>query len=134
MLNPRANPLFPVKGIWMPCVPTKVTFFAWEAAWGKVLTLDKLQRRGWHLPNHCYLCGQDEESIHHILLHCPMVSPFWDPLFLLNWLLLGLSKNCQGCSLQLEGLFCWTKEKKDLEICSTLHLLDCLERAQSHSF
>ncbi|RVX12477.1 hypothetical protein CK203_011494 [Vitis vinifera] len=27
-------------------VPTKVAFFAWEATWGKVLTLDKLQRRG----------------------------------------------------------------------------------------
>ena len=25
--------------------------------WGKVLTLDKLQRRGWQLPNRCYLCG-----------------------------------------------------------------------------
>ncbi|RVW30917.1 hypothetical protein CK203_097314 [Vitis vinifera] len=26
-------------------VPTKVAFFAWEATWGKVLTLDRLQRR-----------------------------------------------------------------------------------------
>ncbi|RVW67179.1 hypothetical protein CK203_062497 [Vitis vinifera] len=26
--------------------PTKVAFFAWEATWGKVLTLDRLQRRG----------------------------------------------------------------------------------------
>ena len=37
---------FPAKGIWVPNVPTKAVFFAWEAAWGKVLTLDKLQRRG----------------------------------------------------------------------------------------
>ena len=26
--------------LWNPCVPTKVGFFAWEAWWGKVLTLD----------------------------------------------------------------------------------------------
>ena len=60
---------FPVKQIWMASVPSKVSFFAWEAVWGKVLTLDKLQRRGWHLPNRCFLCGCAEETIHHILLH-----------------------------------------------------------------
>ena len=37
---------FPVKQILMAYVPSKVSFFTWEAAWGKVLTLDKLQRRG----------------------------------------------------------------------------------------
>ncbi|RVW74561.1 Copper-transporting ATPase PAA1, chloroplastic [Vitis vinifera] len=37
---------FPKKGIWVDKVPTKVAFFAWEASWEKVLTLDKLQRRG----------------------------------------------------------------------------------------
>ena len=62
MLIPRVTPLFPIKGIWVNCVPTKATFFAWETAWGKILTLDKLQIRGWHLPNRCYLCGRDEES------------------------------------------------------------------------
>ncbi|RVX01992.1 hypothetical protein CK203_019452 [Vitis vinifera] len=37
--------------VWVAKVPTKIAFFAWEATWGKVLTLDRLQRRGWHLPN-----------------------------------------------------------------------------------
>ena len=77
----RVTPLFPIKGIWVHCVPTNATFFAWEAAWGKILTLDKLQRRGWHLPNRCYLCGRDEESAQHILLHCPMVIHLWDLFF-----------------------------------------------------
>ncbi|RVW95641.1 hypothetical protein CK203_031611 [Vitis vinifera] len=31
--------------------PTKVAFYAWEATWGRVLTLDRLQKRGWQLPN-----------------------------------------------------------------------------------
>ena len=84
VLNPSATPLFPVKGIWVPCVPIKATFcFAWEAAWVKLFTLDKLQRRGWHLPNRCYLCGCDEESIHHIFLHCLVVNPLWDLFFAL---------------------------------------------------
>ncbi|RVW55245.1 hypothetical protein CK203_067047 [Vitis vinifera] len=42
---------FPHSNVWVGKVPTKIAFFAWEATWGKVLTLDRLQRRGWHLPN-----------------------------------------------------------------------------------
>ncbi|RVX21923.1 putative E3 ubiquitin-protein ligase LUL4 [Vitis vinifera] len=34
---------FPSRSIWVARVPTKVAFFAWEASWGKVLTLDRLQ-------------------------------------------------------------------------------------------
>ena len=37
---------FPVRCIWVDKVPTKAVFFAWEATWGKILTLDRLQRRG----------------------------------------------------------------------------------------
>ena len=28
--------------IWVDKLPTKIAFFAWEATWGKVLTLDRL--------------------------------------------------------------------------------------------
>ncbi|RVW54967.1 Transposon TX1 uncharacterized 149 kDa protein [Vitis vinifera] len=62
---------FPWRIIWSPCVPTKVGFFAWEASWGKVLTQDHLKRRGWSLANRCFLCCDDEETINHILIHCP---------------------------------------------------------------
>ena len=33
---------FPERSIWVDKVPTKVVFFAWQASWEKVLTLDKL--------------------------------------------------------------------------------------------
>ena len=45
VLSPRTNSVFLAKCIWMSCIPSKSVFFAWEAAWEKVLTLDKLQRR-----------------------------------------------------------------------------------------
>ncbi|RVW28251.1 putative glucan 1,3-alpha-glucosidase [Vitis vinifera] len=54
---------FPAKCIWVDKVPTKAAFFAWEAAWGKILTLDRLQKRGWQLPNRCFLCGCEEENV-----------------------------------------------------------------------
>ncbi|RVW88955.1 hypothetical protein CK203_029438 [Vitis vinifera] len=42
---------FPYKGVWVDKVPTKAAFFAWEATWGKILTLDGLQKWGWQFPN-----------------------------------------------------------------------------------
>ena len=33
MLQPRRDIIFPTKGVWVSCAPTKTTFFAWEAAW-----------------------------------------------------------------------------------------------------
>ena len=113
----------------MPCVPTKAAFFAWEAAWGKILTLDKLQRRGWRLPNRCYLCDHDEEFVHHILLHCLVVNFLWDVFFSLVGFSWVLSKTVKDAPTQLEGFFCWKNEKKDLEIYSPLHFLDNVEGA-----
>ena len=55
-LDPSCAVPFPWSISWSPCVPTKVGFFAWEASWGKVLTLDQLKRRGWNLANICFLC------------------------------------------------------------------------------
>ena len=71
-------------------MPTKVGFFAWEASWGKVLTQDQLKRRGWILANRCFLCCDDEETINHILSHCPKARVLWNLVFSLfgvNWVL-----------------------------------------------
>ena len=51
-------------------MPTKASFLAWEASWGRVLTLDQLKRRGWLVTNRCFLCLMEEESVNHSLLHC----------------------------------------------------------------
>ena len=72
------GPVFPHSNVWVGKIPTKIAFFAWEAIWGKVLTLDRLQRRGWHLPNRCFLCGCEEETINHILIHCTMAKGLWN--------------------------------------------------------
>ena len=81
---------FPWSIIWSPDVPTKVGFFAWEASWGKVLTVDQLKRRGWNLANICFLCCAEEETINHILVHCSKARVLWDLVFTLlgvNWVL-----------------------------------------------
>ena len=92
---------FPKNCIWVDRVPTKVVFFAWEATWGKVLTLDRLQKRGWQLPNRCFLCGCEEETVNHILLQCIVVrvlSKIVLALFGIQWVFLETVK---------EVLFSW---------------------------
>ena len=32
--------------VWNSWVPMRVSFFAWEATWARILTLDQLKRRG----------------------------------------------------------------------------------------
>ncbi|KAJ9708505.1 hypothetical protein PVL29_000510 [Vitis rotundifolia] len=79
---------FPKKNIWVERVPSKIVFFTWEAAWGRIMTLDRLQRRGWQFPNRCFLCGCKEESVNHILIHCTVVKVLWDlvlGLFGVKW-------------------------------------------------
>ena len=39
--------VFPKSNVWVDRVLTKIAFFAWENVWGKVLSLDRLQKRGW---------------------------------------------------------------------------------------
>ena len=54
------------------------------------LTLDKLQRRGWSLANRCILCGKEEDTGDHILLHYELTRAVWDlllSLFGLYWVL-----------------------------------------------
>ena len=43
---------FPHRLVWNLAVPQIIGVFAWEASWGKVLTIDQLKRRGLTLVNH----------------------------------------------------------------------------------
>ena len=64
--------------IWKPKVPSKVVFFAWTAALGKILMIDNLcVRKLWNL-DWCYMCKCGRELVDHLLLHCPIVRDQWD--------------------------------------------------------
>ena len=85
MMKPGGLSMFPSERVWRVRVPPKVAFFAWEASWGKVLTLDQLQRRGHSLANRCFLGLSKVEMVDHLLLHHAKDSgsvkfsflPFW---------------------------------------------------------
>ena len=71
----------PSRLVWNPVVPPKIRVLAWEAAWGKVLMLDQLKRRGMAFANRCFMCKEEEETIDHLLIHCKSAKMLWD-LFL----------------------------------------------------
>ena len=68
----------PHRLIWNPVAPQKIGVFAWEAVWGKVLTLDQLKRRGMTFANRCFMCEKEEEIIDHLLIHCKFAKMLWD--------------------------------------------------------
>ena len=78
-LSPAGD--FPHRLIWNSVVSSKMGIFSWEAAWGKILTLDNLKRRGMAFANRCFLCEEDEETVDHLLIHCKSAKMLWD-LFL----------------------------------------------------
>ena len=80
VLDCSPHVVFPSRSIWNPVIPLRMGFFAWEASWGRVLTLDQLKRRGRALANRCFLCEEDEEDINHLLLHCKKAKMLWDLL------------------------------------------------------
>ena len=98
-LEPSSTISFPSNIVWKSCVQPKVSFFGWEATWGKTLTLDQIQKRGWLLGNRCYLCQMHEESINYILLHCAKTRTLWE--------LFSLFLGCSGCCLCQLGQLFW---------------------------
>ena len=81
ILELEGSSMFPSESIWRVRVPPKIAFFAWEASWGKVLTLKQLQRRGFFLANRCFLCLSKVETVDHLLLHCVKTQVLWNLLF-----------------------------------------------------
>jgi hypothetical protein len=64
-------------------VPSKVCFFLWTVALGRVLTTDNLRRRQLVVLDWCCMCKWDRETINHLFLHCPVARDLWDMIFCL---------------------------------------------------
>ncbi|KAJ9673635.1 hypothetical protein PVL29_023281 [Vitis rotundifolia] len=111
LVGPNAS-TFPNKAIWVDKVPTKVSFFAWEATWGKILTLDRLQKRGWQLPNRCFLCGCEEENVNHILVHCIVVRVLWEFILVLFGVKWVFPETVREVLVSWRGPFVGIKRKK----------------------
>ncbi|RVX01042.1 hypothetical protein CK203_022864 [Vitis vinifera] len=104
--------MFPSERIWRARVPPKEVFFAWEASWGKVLTQEQLQRRGFSLTNRCFLCLSEEETVDHLLLHYVKTRVLWNLLFSLFGVSWTLSCTVKATLLGWNGGFVGKRHKR----------------------
>ena len=116
ILEPEVSPLFPSGSIWRSSVPPKIAFFAWEASWGKVLTLNQLQRREHLLVNRCFLCLSKVGTIDHLLLHCAKTRVLWNHFFSLFGVSWILSCSIKETLLGWHGSFVGKARKKASQV------------------
>ena len=90
----------------------KISSFAWEATWGKALTLDLVQKKGWTLANRCFMCLEKEETIDHLFLHCLKTRVLWDLLFALFGVSWVLPSSVRETLLSWHGSFVGKKHKR----------------------
>ena len=103
---------FPYHSIWNSVVPPKIGIFTWEAAWGKVLTLDNLKRRGMAFANRCFLCEEGEKTINHLLIHCRSAKMLWDLLLSIGGISWVFPSSVLHTLLAWQGVVVGKKRKK----------------------
>ena len=112
ILEPEDSHLFPCNSIWRVKAPPKVAFFAWEASWAKILTLEQVQRRGYSMANRCFLCLSEVETMDHLLLHCVKTRVLWNLIFSLFGVAWVLSCSVKETLLRWHGAIVGKTRKK----------------------
>ena len=64
------------EGKWWP----KITIFAWLVSNKRILTWDKIQKKGFNGPSRCSLCKKDMETQEHILNNCTYARCLWEEI------------------------------------------------------
>ena len=98
--------------IWRSWAPVRVSFFAREASWNRVLTTDQLKRRGWNMPNRCFLCKEEEETNDLLFLFCNKASMLWNLIFSLFSAQWVLHSTVRGNLLGWNGAFVGKRRAK----------------------
>ena len=66
----------------------------------QILILDNLMLRGRILVNWCCMCHQNEETVDHLLLHCPVAHSLWVYMFQIfgtQWFIPGSVESLVYC-------------------------------------
>lgn len=98
--------------IWNFWVPLRINLFAWELTWTRILTLDKLKRKSWWIPNRCYMCKVEEETSDHFLLHCSKSHILWLLIYALSGVQWVMDSLVKGVILSYYESFVGKKEKR----------------------
>ena len=103
---------FSYRLVWNPVVPPKIGVFAWEAVWGKVLTLDQLKCCGLNLVNRCFMCEEEEETRDHLSIHYKCAKMLWDLFLSIVWISWVFPQSVFHTLLAWQGAVMGKKRKK----------------------
>jgi zinc-binding in reverse transcriptase len=70
--------------IWKLNIPTRVTIFIWLLLQDRLLTYDNLIKRGWCIPNMCYMCRSSIENATHLFSKCTYIAEVRGILTVIN--------------------------------------------------
>eukprot|EP00268_Persea_americana_P048803 TRINITY_DN5184_c4_g1_i1.p2 TRINITY_DN5184_c4_g1~~TRINITY_DN5184_c4_g1_i1.p2 ORF type:complete len:121 (-),score=5.70 TRINITY_DN5184_c4_g1_i1:400-762(-) len=62
--------------LFAPANPSATSLY-WFARWDKISTIDKLRQKIHIIVNGCSMCLKDEESVHHLMIHCLFSYRVW---------------------------------------------------------
>lgn len=123
LFGDRGEPAFIWKCLWRLKIPSKVLFFEWMACKEQLPMIDLLRKRGMILPNICSLCLKDEETVNHLLMHCPFAREIWEEILRevgISWLFPNtISDLFQGWNLEKKSF------KKDKILWGLIYLAVC---------
>lgn len=74
--------------VWSSRLVPKVNIFFWIFFQNKILTTENLVKRGFVMPNRCFLCEEETENACHLLIDCRFVRMIWGhvlSLWNLSW-------------------------------------------------
>jgi hypothetical protein len=71
---------FPWRGIWRVKAHSRVVFFMWSMALGKILILNNLRKMNVIVVDCCCMSKKSEEFIDHLFLHCEVARNLWNLL------------------------------------------------------
>lgn len=63
--------------LWRCNIPPKIKNFWWKLIHNSLPVADNLRRRGCKVPVDCQTCGENAESIIHMLVKCPVAREIW---------------------------------------------------------
>ena len=84
LLSGPLTDVFPRKSIQCVKVIKMVSFFLWTAAWGGILMINNMVKKGWPLVNWCCLCRCKGETVDHLLIHYELSHVLWSKVFLVS--------------------------------------------------
>ncbi|RVX20320.1 putative ribonuclease H protein [Vitis vinifera] len=123
----RVSCFFPFKNYMELLCAAQIELFCVGGFLGRVLTLDRLQKRGWVMANRCFLCHKSEETIDHLLIHCEKTREVWMvflSFFGVSWVFPPFG---QGNPCRVEGVLCGKEKEGGVAIGTVMLVLGYLE-------